>query len=364
LQSSAESSILNDSLLGKIGAIVYHLTWGITMKRGLFFVVAAVIAMVLVLRTQTSAQSDMPMAAVYIIGNPAGRDALRMAVNTFLIKSGKYQMVAVDAIDVIAKEHKRQMGGSVKDDQIAKWGYDVGAEYVCVVERTELDGVSYVATRMVSVESKVAEFADMVKLPKGGDIIEIVRRQIGAMLGMELGGHSSSQSIDDDIESLKKQLATTNPPHDTKRKHDVGMDLSLGYGFGGNFYFRSDMGKHHRIVIGIGGGVGGAGDVDYFYWLEPFSFYDWHFNLIDDGFLSWYIGLGGAIGYYYYNYGYQDFDESEGFGVGIGSQVGIDFHFDEDFFLGLSLRPMFYPPIVEHWPLFMLSFNIILRYWL
>jgi uncharacterized protein (TIGR02145 family) len=110
-----------------------------------------------------------------------------MAVNTFLVKSGKYQMVAVDAIDVVAQEQKRQMSGSVSDAQIAKLGYDAGAQYVCVVERTELDGFSYVATRMVSVENKVAEFADMVKLPHGGDIIEFIQWQIGSMLGMAVG---------------------------------------------------------------------------------------------------------------------------------------------------------------------------------
>jgi uncharacterized protein (TIGR02145 family) len=128
-----------------------------------------------------------PKAAVYIMGNPEGRDALRMAVNTFLVKSGRYQMIAVDAIDVVAQEHKRQMGGSVSDAQIAKLGYDAGAQYVCVVERTELDGYSYVATRMVSVESKVAEFADMVELPHGGKIIDIIQWQIGSMLGMAVG---------------------------------------------------------------------------------------------------------------------------------------------------------------------------------
>jgi len=128
-----------------------------------------------------------PKAAVYIMGNPAGRDALRMAVNTFLVKSGKYQMVAVDAIDVIAKEHNRQMSGDVSDEEIARLGHDAGAQYVCVVERTELDGYSYVATRMISVESKVAEFADIVKMPPGGDVIEFIQWQIGSMLGMAVG---------------------------------------------------------------------------------------------------------------------------------------------------------------------------------
>jgi len=128
-----------------------------------------------------------PKAAVYIMGNPEGRDALRMAVNNFLIKSQKYQMIAVDAIDVVAKEQKRQKSGSVSDGDIALLGRDAGAQHVCVVERTELDGISYVATRMVSVQSKVAELADMTELPRGGKIIELIEWQIGSMLGMPVG---------------------------------------------------------------------------------------------------------------------------------------------------------------------------------
>jgi hypothetical protein len=121
------------------------------------------------------------------MGNPEGRDALRSAVNTFLIKSGKYQMIAVDAIDVVAQEQRRQMSGAVSDGDIAALGRDAGAEYVCVVQRSELDGVSYVATRMVSVQSKVAELADIVELPPGGKIIDIIQWQIGSMLGMAVG---------------------------------------------------------------------------------------------------------------------------------------------------------------------------------
>ena len=98
------------------------------------------------------------------------------------------------SIDIVAKEHERQMSGSVSDEQIAKLGFDAGAQYVCVVERTELDGYSYVATRMVSVESKVAEFADMVKLPQGGDIIEFIKWQIGSMLGMNVGPKPTSDA--------------------------------------------------------------------------------------------------------------------------------------------------------------------------
>jgi hypothetical protein len=135
-----------------------------------------------------------PKAAVYIMGNPEGRDAIRAAVNTFLIKSGKYRMIAVDAIDVVAQEQMRQLSGAVSDSDIAALGRDAGAQYVCVVERSELDGVSYVATRMVSVQSKVAELADIVELPYGGKIIDIIQWQIGSMLGMAVGPRPAGSS--------------------------------------------------------------------------------------------------------------------------------------------------------------------------
>jgi hypothetical protein len=128
-----------------------------------------------------------PKAAVYVKGNPQGRDVLMMAVNTFLIKTGKYQMVAVDAIDLLAQEHSRQMGGSVSDNEIARLGQDAGAQYVCVVERTELDGISYVTTSMVSVQSKIAEFSDMRELPRGGSALSVIEWQINTMLGISTG---------------------------------------------------------------------------------------------------------------------------------------------------------------------------------
>jgi len=130
------------------------------------------------------AQTEKPKAAVYIKGNPEGRDALRMAVNTFLIKSQKYQMIAVDAIDVVAKEQNRQMSGSVSNEDIAKLGRDAGAKYVCVVERSELDGTSYVSTSIVSVQSKIAELSEMSELPRGERIIDLIERQINTMLGI------------------------------------------------------------------------------------------------------------------------------------------------------------------------------------
>jgi len=203
-------------------------------------------------QTQTQTQTEKPKAAVYIMGNPEGRDALRMAVNTFLVKSGKYQMVAVDAIDVVAKEHKRQMSGSVSDAQIAKLGQDAGAQYVCVVERTELDGYSYVATRMVSVQSKVAEFADMVELPRGGKIIDIIQWQIGSMLGMDVGPRPTfsqqQAAVSQPVVATPQPIKATPQPTAAAPQQTVQQSRAVA----NNTLTDSRDGKQYRTVV-IGG---------------------------------------------------------------------------------------------------------------
>jgi hypothetical protein len=85
---------------------------------------------------------------------------------------------------VVAKEQERQLGGSVSNDDIAELGRDAGAQYVCVVERAESDGRSYVTTSMVSVQSKIAELSEMSELPRGERIISLIEKQINSMLGI------------------------------------------------------------------------------------------------------------------------------------------------------------------------------------
>ena len=137
---------------------------------------------------------EKPKAAVYIIGDPRGNEALLMAVNNFLIRSGKYEVVAVDANDILAQEQVRQRNGSVSDADIAQLGKNAGAQYVCVVQRAVLDGRTYVSTRMVSVESGVANFSNMVELPWGESIIDLIERQIGDMLGIPVTAKPKQQA--------------------------------------------------------------------------------------------------------------------------------------------------------------------------
>jgi hypothetical protein len=178
-----------------------------------------------------------------------------MAVNTFLIKSGMYQMIAVDAIDLLAQEYRRQMGGSVSDNEIAKLGQDAGAQYVCVVERTELDGISYITTSMVSVQSKIAEFSDMRELPRGERAISVIERQINTMLGISSGEEQPTHEPipvstptapayqTESGTSFNASGNTQTYPVDTdRRRQEPKQKIYRGVGFGIGGYYATDNG--------------------------------------------------------------------------------------------------------------------------
>jgi hypothetical protein len=135
--------------------------------------------------------SGKPVAAVYINdvkGKKEERDALRDAVYNVLVKSKRYRMVAVNAIDnVIEKEHIRQMNSTVDENTIAKLGRKAGAQYVCVISRSELDGSAYLNTSMVNVETGVAEEgqSEMRELEPGAKLLDVVRTQVTEMLQID-----------------------------------------------------------------------------------------------------------------------------------------------------------------------------------
>jgi len=122
-----------------------------------------------------------PTAAVYIEGDSEDRDVVRSAVFNALVKGGKYNMVAIDAIDLLIKEHIRQedKASTVK---IAEYGKNAGAEWVCVVKFAELKGKTYMTTRMIDVATKTAPYSEMKEMPDGAEIMEFINKQIFLML--------------------------------------------------------------------------------------------------------------------------------------------------------------------------------------
>jgi DNA-dependent RNA polymerase auxiliary subunit epsilon len=122
-----------------------------------------------------------PTAAIYIEGDSEDREVVKLAVFNALVKGNKYNMVAIDAIDLLIKEHIRQedKASTVK---IAEYGRNAGAEWVCVVKFAELKGKTYMTTRMIDVATKTAPYSEMKEMPDGAEIMEFINKQIYLML--------------------------------------------------------------------------------------------------------------------------------------------------------------------------------------
>jgi len=121
--------------------------------------------------------SGKPTAAVYVMGDPEDREIVKTAVFNSLVRSGRYNMVAIDAIDLLTKEHIRQEDKS-STIKIADYGKNAGAEWVCVVQITDRKGVTYINTRMIDVETKTAAASHMDKMQDSEDLLEFIEKQI------------------------------------------------------------------------------------------------------------------------------------------------------------------------------------------
>jgi len=133
-----------------------------------------------------SPQASRPNAAVYVVGMPSNRAMLQAAFSDALVNSGKYNVIAVEAIETVIKEHKRQMSGSVRDSEIAKVGEDAGAAFILVVERVDAGAGAYrVSAKMVSVERKIAVMSGMSeRVSDSDDVAEAINEQVAVMLKM------------------------------------------------------------------------------------------------------------------------------------------------------------------------------------
>jgi len=135
-------------------------------------------------------QGPRQNVVVCVLGNPSNRDILRAAFSDALVNSGEYKVIAVDAIEDIIKEHKRQMDGSVLDSEVVKIGRDAGAKYILVVKRlvdTAASGAYVIEARMVRVEEKTVELSKISKksISDGSDAADVVNAiniQVAEML--------------------------------------------------------------------------------------------------------------------------------------------------------------------------------------
>jgi hypothetical protein len=169
----------------------------------------------------------------------------------------------------------------------------------------------------------------------------------------------------------------------------LGLRMGLGNAFNLGASIKIPLGTFERLDLTAAAGFGGGRNGYRAHAFEALCFYERRFD-IDDGVLGWFAGAGVAFGWYGTSgrpivtipatdtlAAYQTSGERErlrGFNVGVGGQFGIevDLSFiDSDHALhssfknmsvGLDMRPMFYWPVVENYPVMVITVGLFFRY--
>jgi hypothetical protein len=154
------------------------------MKRLPFFIVIILFAGITVAQERQN-------VAIYMVGEePYGARGAYKVLGGELAKaiSGGDKYTAIDRTEAIinslSKEHEFQRSGAVSDDQIKELGRQFGAQYLCIVELSALQGGSfYIDMRLVDVvTARIMNTATASSNLKGPDEMVRTAQQIAREL--------------------------------------------------------------------------------------------------------------------------------------------------------------------------------------
>jgi uncharacterized protein (TIGR02145 family) len=168
------------------------------MKKHLLIVFVAVCAALFAL---AFAQEDNAVA-VYMAGaEPKGALGAHKMVGGELVKaisrSGKYSAInrTDEILKVIAKEHGYQRSGAVSDDQIKTLGQQLGVQYLCIAEISDVKGGSfYLDVRLVDVvTAKTINSATATSaLKNNGEMMAVAQQVARELVGGGTGAAAAA----------------------------------------------------------------------------------------------------------------------------------------------------------------------------
>jgi uncharacterized protein (TIGR02145 family) len=147
--------------------------------------------------TAAMAQSQSKKkVAVYITGegNASSKKVIGAKLVAAITKADEYAAVerTSDFLRELSKEHDYQRSGNVDDNQIAHLGKQFGVAFVCVAEVSEVYGATFIAARMINVNTGlIIATAERDKEVNGmSDLMEIAEEVAALLLGGSKGGSS------------------------------------------------------------------------------------------------------------------------------------------------------------------------------
>jgi hypothetical protein len=167
------------------------------MKKVFVLMLAITCAATVVVAQQSQSKKKV---AVYVTGE--GNAGTKKVIGTKLVsaitQTDEYAAVerTSDFLRELSKEQEYQRSGNVDDNQIAQLGKQFGVSFVCVADVSEVFGSTFLAARMINVNTGlITATAEQDKEISGmSDLVEISEGVAAQLVGGAKGGGGGSRS--------------------------------------------------------------------------------------------------------------------------------------------------------------------------
>jgi len=123
-----------------------------------------------------------PIAAVYVMGNPDGRELIKRVVFNAVANSGKFYMLDLDT-DELTDKYLARYNDTAKVKMFNKsLGYRLGAKFLCVVRIDKFGGTTYINISMVNTETREALYDGHGVLTSDTNIFDLSKEVTERML--------------------------------------------------------------------------------------------------------------------------------------------------------------------------------------
>ena len=166
--------------------------------------------------------ADLPTIAIMDVAATNTSEVKSQVIYEYIVdvvnRSGRYSIVERSALQKAIKEMEISTSGMVDDSTAAKIGKLAGAQYILISNLINDDGIIYLSTRIVSVETGRVQNTAMLQAEKDEYIASLANRTISQLLGVEVQSNTETTATTEPEPEKKTKTAVQEPASGTEKK--------------------------------------------------------------------------------------------------------------------------------------------------
>jgi TolB-like protein len=172
--------------------------------------------------------TSKPRTAIYVTGKgitSSEKKVLNSKILEHFVNSEKYEVIerSDDFLAEIENEQKKQRSGSVDETEISRLGKQLGVQFVCVTDVTEVMDSKYISARLIDVETAkvVATGNATSKLESIKQMEEVSGKIMGPILKASItpSKKQNTENKAKDNEEIKTESKTENKIEENKQRN-------------------------------------------------------------------------------------------------------------------------------------------------